>query len=302
MRLLSIGEVLWDISEDGTMFIGGAPLNVAAHFRRLGGEALLFSVVGEDQRGLRALKEMEALNLSTALISRHPHLPTGTALVLRDGGFCIARPAAFDALSLDEGALQRIQAFAPDWIYFGTLAQTTPETHSITETILSILPHAKCIYDVNLREGHWNLALVKKLCHMATRVKLNESEAQILHKFTRGTPFDLEIFCKTWCTEHQIDLLCVTMGHLGCVLYSDGEFSHFPAYPVEVVDTVGAGDAFVAALLYGFGESWPLEQASRMANAVAAVVASRAGATSLWSLAECERLMENFTSSLPRSS
>ena len=124
MKILSIGEVLWDVFDHDREFVGGAPLNVSAHVRRLGHSAAVFSAVGNDRRGDLALQRIKALGLSTDLIQRVPGQATGTAVVATDANanpvFTIARPAAFDFLNFSQETLNRIRDFNPDWIYFGT--------------------------------------------------------------------------------------------------------------------------------------------------------------------------------------
>ena len=142
---------------------------------------------------------------------------------------------------------------------------------------------------MNLRVGHWNLPLVKRLSNLATVLKMNESEAMVLAELS-GTPhrhFSLDVFCPFWAAAHEIDVLCITLGEAGCCVYSDGSVQRFPGYSVTVADTVGAGDAFAAAFLHGFHEGRPLYEIPRAANALGAIVASRAGATPIWQLSEC---------------
>lgn len=127
IRVLGVGEVLWDLFPEEETF-GGAPLNFCANLQRLGDEALLVSAVGSDSRGAKALKKMEQLGLGTGGIETSPRLPTGVALIenLPDTtcSFTIPRPAAFDDLNFAPEILEKVRVNAFDWIYFGTLLQT----------------------------------------------------------------------------------------------------------------------------------------------------------------------------------
>jgi fructokinase len=127
---------------------------------------------------------------------------------------------------------------------------------------------------------------------MASILKLNDDEAKLLFGLTcAGEEFTLEGFCRLWSSRHLIDTICITMGGEGCAIFYGGRLQRFKGYAVKVVDTVGAGDAFAAAFLHGFAQGWPMERIASFANALGALVASRAGATPPWTVEECLQLM-----------
>jgi fructokinase len=148
---------------------------------------------------------------------------------------------------------------------------------------------------MNLRKGHWNLELVQRLSQLASIVKLNEAEAETLFELTfgAGRPFSMEEFCRIWSKTYTIGMICVTLGPAGCLVYqAESEaFTRVPAYPVTVCDTVGSGDAFAAAFLYFYAQGRTVMESACFANALGALVASRAGATPEWTLAEIEALL-----------
>ena len=272
MKILAIGEVLWDVF-DRAEFLGGAPLNFSAAAKRLGNSVALITAVGDDVRGHRAIESMNALGLSTDFVQLLPGRETGSARVTTDSAgnasFYIQRPAAFDHLLLDETHLTALAQMRPDWIYYGTLALTHPPTEEILHRILDRLPRVRCFYDINLREGHWNLPLVERLSDLASIVKLNETEAETLFRLTQaGEEFSLEGFCRRWSSTHGVDTICVTLGERGCALFMENTFLQFDGFPVKVVDTVGAGDAFAAAFLHGHEIQWPAARTATFANAL----------------------------------
>src|SRR5580658_2416788 len=179
MRVLTLGEVLWDVIRDQE-FLGGAPLNFSVSLHRLGHDVTFASGVGADERGNRALRAVHHLGLSTKFIRINRQLPTRTAVVLENPAgnatFRIDRPAAFDVGDDDPALLSRLEQSQPDWIYFGTLAQTSPEGEARLFRITDAVPQARCFYDMNLRQGHWNLELVRRLSRRATILKLNDGE------------------------------------------------------------------------------------------------------------------------------
>lgn len=294
MRIVGIGEVLWDVI--GEMeFLGGAPLNFSVAAHRLGNSVALLTAVGADARGARVLGAMKELGLSTEFVQTTSECPTGTAVVVTDSSgnasYVIDRPAAFDCLR--GGSLPaRLAAFNPGWIYFGTLAQTGSGAEQMLEDLLQGMPGARRFYDMNLRAGHWNLQLVQRLSAVATVLKLNESEAELLFHLNFGCrDFELEEFCRRWSATYGMDTICVTLGSKGCAVFSGGQLHTFAGVSVKVVDTVGAGDAFAAAFLHGLHLGWPMERIASFANALGAIVASRSGPTPAWTIDECLQLI-----------
>jgi fructokinase len=226
--------------------------------------------------------------LPTKLVQTAPRLPTGTARISHDLHgeplFVIERPAAFDAVELTRQALASIQTLRPDWIYMGTLLQSDSAMENLVGSLLEGVQGARCFYDMNLRTGHWSLPLVERLCRSASILKLNEVEAKTLAVITDAFPraFSLESFCEAWAHRFDIEIICVTLGPGGCLIFSKEGAQRFPGYAVQVSDTVGAGDAFAAAFLHGFHQGWTIRRCAGFANALGALVASRPGATPDW--------------------
>jgi fructokinase len=102
----------------------------------------------------------------------------------------------------------------------------------------------------------------------------------------RPIEFSLEEFCRIWASAYGIDVICITLGPAGCMIYDRGAIYRVGGYEVTVRDTVGSGDAFAAAFLHGYDHGWPIRQTAHFANALGALVASRAGATPDWTIAE----------------
>lgn len=295
MRILSIGEILWDVLKEGE-FLGGAPLNFAVSAQRLGNTVALLSALGADARGALAASSIDKLGIARDLVQQVSNVGTGTAIVTTDAEgnatFSIQRPAAFDFVALNESFLSEISVLRPDWIYFGTLAQTTDEGQDRLKRLLDVNPGARCFYDINLRDGHWSLDLVQRLSGVASVVKLNEAEAERLFGLANGSQhFSIETFCRTWSSTYGGEIICITLGDKGCAVWQHGRAQVFGGFPVKVVDTVGAGDAFAAGFLHGYQDGWPLEKTASFANALGAIVASRAGGTPFWTIDECLRLM-----------
>jgi len=291
MRILSVGEILWDVIEQ-SQHLGGAPLNFAAHAQKLGHEVFPLSAVGDDERGHRALELIQQRDISTDFIRVLPGKPTGTAEVELDldgkPTFRIVRPAAYDFVELSANDIEALADLNPQWVYFGTLYHTSGAALASTLKLLDALPAAQRFYDINLRDDNWNLTAIEQLSSRTTVVKLNDWEAECLDATfdLEGDRDLLESFARIWADRYGPQVVCITRGEQGCAILKDGEFTQVPGFRVQIADTVGAGDAFAAGFVHGLSQGWTAQQIGRFANAVGAVVASKPGAIPEWSIEE----------------
>lgn len=302
-RIISIGEVLWDCFPEGER-LGGAPLNFAVHARRLGHRVVMVSAVGDDARGRRALRAMRGHRIDARLVTTTTAAETGHVSVTIDSHgeprFVIHRPAAYDLVAASAPALA---ALRPRFVYHGTLAATQPGPRALLEEALPLLRRAGAlpVYDVNLRPGCWDGDLVRHLLGLAAVVKMNENEAGELSRLlrlpdggpiTRGSaspgPVSLERFCRALASRHDLRAVCVTRGDRGCALLCGSTFVEHAGYRVRVADTVGAGDAFAAALVDGLARGWSPARMAARACRLGALVASRRGAVPRWRISELD--------------
>src|SRR6185312_2553631 len=263
MRILSVGEILWDVI-GRSEHLGGAPLNFAAHAQKLGHEVFPVSAVGDDQRGHRALQLIRERGISADFIRVLPGKPTGTAEVELDldgkPTFRIVRPAAYDLVDLSADDLQALVKLDPQWVYVGTLFHTASAALASTLRLLQVLPAAQRFYDVNLRDENWNLTAVEQLSSHATVVKLNDWEAECLDATfdVGGEEESIETFARRWADRFDVRIVCVTCGERGCSILKDGQFNRVPGFRIQIADTVGAGDAFAAGLVHGLEQGWSI--------------------------------------------
>jgi fructokinase len=274
--VLCFGECLWDVFARSSR-PGGAPLNVAVHLRRLGREALPISSVGNDSAGDRLLNLIALERLPIHGITRHPGLPTGRVDIVVDADgeprFDVRQPVAWDELSLTEQARQ--DAATAVAIVFGSLAQRSAHNRATLDELLAAMPStALRVFDVNLRAPFFDLDRVGELARTSDVVKVNRLELSTLvgdDEVERGA----HTLSKQLGGNADI---CVTMGAAGAALLHAGEWTKVEAVPVDVLDPVGSGDAFLAAIIHGMLSDESLETTLRSASLLAASVAARRGA------------------------
>ncbi len=294
MTIVSIGELLWDVFDDCER-LGGAPFNFSVHAGRLGHQVSFVSAVGQDERGRSALASAAELGLSCGLLRIAPDVPTGIVTVRLDGAgqpsFTIHRPAAYDSVHLTDDDLARISASKPDWIYFGTLLQTSSKGRETTRRVIESNPGARRFYDINLRPDCYSAGLVEELMRLAHVVKLNEDEAAAVNRMFGEQPCSVERFSRLWSERFGWQAVSVTRGAEGCAVLMGDDYAEAGGYPVEARDTVGAGDAFAAAFVHGLEQGWEARAIGDFANRVAAIVATRLGGAPPWTIQECEKLI-----------
>lgn len=267
-----VGELLWDILPSGERLLGGAPANVAYHLQHLGVDVRLVSRVGSDELGEAARLELKKRGISDVGIQVDGSLPTGSATVRcgADGliSYDFVTPAAWDRI-------QCVDVRDADAVVFGTLAQRDARSRDSIRRLTSTAPVR--IYDLNLRPPHTGLETVIESLQLATVVKMNEGEAEILAR-ELALPDEPEAFAAAIRQRYGPRVLCVTRGARGAWLVAEGHWAEVQGTHVEVIDTVGAGDAFLARFAVGLLAREPWESALREADRLGALVASRRGA------------------------
>jgi fructokinase len=284
--ILGLGEILWDILPDGRR-LGGAPANFAVMAGRLGNHVALLSRVGWDELGKEALDRLESLPLDASLVQIDSRHETGHVSVFFDEGqpqYTIHHPAAWDALELSEEWV-RIASRA-DAVCFGSLAQRGLESRQTIQTLVAQLsPTCVRVFDVNLRKPFYTSEVVEESLQLATVVKLNEDEVPLVLDLL-GMPIDsdpqledpLRIGAKGLLEEFpSLSLVAITRGDHGSLLVTRKESHEHPGIPAKVVDTVGAGDAFTAALTHYLLQGADLATLNEAGNRWGSWVASQAG-------------------------
>ena len=277
--VIGIGEILWDLLPSGPR-MGGAPANFACHARALGADAQVVSRVGDDAAGTKLLEKLIELGLPVSGISIDPTHPTGSAgvKIMDDGqpAFTIEPDVAWDHLVSDQ-ALESLFARA-DAVCFGSLAQrSAASARTIRGLVALTRPEALRVFDVNLRQNHFNVATIEASLELANVLKLNDAELPQIASMLGITGSVRECLIAL-VSRFGLRLVAFTRGGEGSILHDGVEWCEHPGLAVKVSDTIGAGDSFTAAVTMGLLNRWPIGRISEVATEVAAHVCSCSGA------------------------
>jgi fructokinase len=303
--IIGVGEILWDVLPGGKK-LGGAPTNFTYHASALGTDAYIVSSVGKDNLGNEIIDRVNELGLSSQFIqSDRKHL-TGTVDVTLDHkgipSYIIHENVAWDYIKDTEECLEL--ARKADAICFGSLGQRSQTSRN---TILKILQSSNSsgsnnclkVFDINLRQHFYNKEIIQTSMEYANVLKFNDEEFPVVIKLLgldnyirldniikthnidavdENSNFYIDILTNLT-KMYSLNLIAVTHGSKGSLLFSKGQISSHPGFQVEVVDTVGAGDAFTAAVVTGLQNGLNLDEINDLANKLASYVCSREGGT-----------------------
>jgi fructokinase len=277
--VLGIGEVLWDLLPAGRQF-GGAPVNFVYHAAQCGAIAYAVSAVGDDALGGEILRRMDALGIGRQHVAIVPTHPTGTVTVaLDDAGkphYSIREDVAWDYIPATPSLLEL--AARADAVCFGTLAQRSPVSRRTIRDVLAVVPE-RClrVFDINLRLDYYGTAVLNESLRNCDVLKLNDEELPILARLAGVDGNEFQVF-RSLLERYDLVMVALTKGTGGAVLVQRDRCSIHRGVPTTVVDTVGAGDAFTAAITIGLLRSADLDAINDFANRLASYVCSQNGA------------------------
>jgi fructokinase len=279
-KVVGLGEVLWDIFPERTC-LGGAPSNFAYITTLMGDQGIVASRVGQDSRGIEALRKLEELGLDIEHVQTDPQHATGAVLVDVDvqgvAHYEIKQPVAWDFLTWTEEWQQLAEQI--DAVCFGSLAQRSCDSRkTILRFVGATPPDALRVFDVNLRQEYFSQDVLAESMKLADLVKLNDDELPRLMKLFDFPHKEETASARHLLTHYDLDLICITRGGRGSLLVNREGCCEHPGFRVSVVDTVGAGDAFTAGLVHEYLHGASLSLMNEVANLVGAWVASESGA------------------------
>ncbi|MEZ6126215.1 MAG: carbohydrate kinase [Planctomycetaceae bacterium] len=282
-HVVGLGEVLWDIFPDRSCF-GGAPANFACSVAGVGRgsvKAWMLSAVGTDDLGQRAIAELQQRHVDVSCVQQLPQ-QTGQVLVQLDSvgqaSYEFAANTAWDNLQWSDALAE----FAPQVsaVCFGTLGQRSEVSRqTIRRFVRSTSPDCLRILDINLRSPFWDSAVIRDSLPLANILKLNSDELPVVASLLNLTGSDAAILNEIR-QRCSLRLIALTRGANGSLLMdANGHTSDLPGQSTAVVDTVGAGDAFTAAITVGLLKHLPLSELHAQAAKLAAWVCTQPGAT-----------------------
>ncbi|MGQ8337810.1 carbohydrate kinase family protein [Sunxiuqinia sp. A32] len=291
-QILCIGEVLWDVFPDQKK-IGGAPVNFAYHVSKLGIESLAISAIGNDKLGDELLYMLDKAGLHYD-IGRNEY-PTGTVKInlSRNGvpQYEICEPVAWDFIRLNPEleAIAR-NAYA---VCYGSLAQRGILSRESIRQLVQLVPEtAYKVFDINLRQQFYSKELISDSLKICNVLKINNEELEIVSDMFGFSGSQDEI-CRMLINEYKLSLLVLTCGINGSYLYTINQKSFRETPMVKVVDTVGAGDSFTAAIVAGLLKDRLLEETHDMAVRLSAFVCAESGAMPDYHLEDLNEFFNN---------
>jgi fructokinase len=289
--IVCFGEVLWDILPSGAV-PGGAPMNVAYHLQKLNKNPALITRVGIDKRGQDLMNIFSQQGVCTDFFQVDNEYETGKVYTnpteQNEVVYDIVKPVAWDFIAWDDTFTEVIEN--ADFFVFSSLAARNKVS---CETLFQLLELAKNkVLDINLRVPHFNRKIVEELIQKTDFIKMNLAELELITGwFSNYT--SIEDRMKSIREKFSIANMVVTMGGNGAILFMNGNVIKHQGYKVDVVDTVGSGDAFLAGLLSQLLDNVTSEDALEFANGLGAFIATQRGACPEYNTEEIKELIQN---------
>jgi len=285
----AIGEILFDVYPTSKA-LGGAPINFLFHIFKLTGQGTIVSRVGHDVLGEKVRSFLSDSGISTNYIQDDHKNPTGITNVTLDEQkiptFNIDTDRAFDFIE-NNSELQTLLAEKTDCLYFGSLAQRSDVSRSTIQSLFD--NNIKYFCDLNIRQKFYSEDIIIRSLKSADVLKVNIDELELLNKLLIGDEFDMMQTSFELMGKYNIDLMAITKGAEGATLIMDEKPNHYKLEAKEVVDTLGAGDAFASILCVGYLYNWELPFINKTANDFAGEICKIKGA-----LPDDDSLYENL--------
>jgi fructokinase len=277
--VVGLGEILWDLLPQGKI-LGGAPANVAFHANQLGAYGIPVSVVGKDEYGTQLLNELNKKEIDTNYIQIDELHRTGVVEVtFREGepNYNITENVAWDNLKITKELLEIIKR--ADALYFGTLASRSENNRAVINTLVNDVK-SSCIryYDLNIRQNYYSGELIENLIRSTDILKLNEVELNLI-KIMYNLGGNYSEIATNIIKMFELKMIVLTMGANGSMIIDQNGFSHVTPRLMNVIDTVGAGDSFSAAIIIGLLNNMDIGSINEYASKISSYVCSVIGGT-----------------------
>ncbi len=293
--LVCFGELLWDILPTANV-AGGAPFNIVNRANALGVASAVISSVGDDPLGKALLSLVEEKGNASSFIQTHPILQTSvvniTVSPYGEPKYDIVKPVAWDDIVVNDINLQLVSDC--DVFVYSSLGIRSAASR---EAMFELEKRARLsVCDINLRDGHYERSTIERMLEVADILRMNEDELSMLSQWMGIESASVERKMELIQEAYRYDTIIVTLGSKGALSLRDGQLIQQAVFKVNVRDTVGSGDAFLAAYLTQRLKNVREQQALRYACAVGAVTASKDGGTPIITQDEIMALLSDSAS------
>lgn len=274
-NIVCYGEILWDILP-GKSLPGGVPMNVAYHLKKLDEQPIMISRIGNDQHGKKLVDIFLEKGMSSEYFQVDDDHPTGLVYAKpneqNEMSYDIVYPSAWDYIELE----QRFEELVSNAQYFiyGSLASRAERSKQTLYRLLEVAPVK--VLDINLRPPHFNQSLITSLISNSDILKMNQSELELVSSWF-GEYHSEQDMISSIQDRFQLETIIVTKGAEGALLSNKGNFYAHPGYRVDVADTIGSGDSFLAGFLHSIKKTNNHQESLAFACALGALVASLPG-------------------------
>lgn len=271
------GEILWDGLPTGKT-LGGAPLNLGLRLQSFGNEVKIISRIGKDDLGDEIINELKYRNFDYSHVQIDAHEASGYVDVFLDekgsASYNIRKPVAWDFIELNKINLDLVRK--ADAFIYGSLASRNENSK---RTLLELISVAKYkIFDINLRSPHYDFSTIQQMMEESDIIKMNDEELFIISDFF-NTPYNsLEKNIVFIAEKVKCSKICITKGKHGAVFYENGVFYYNSGFRINVKDTIGAGDSFLATFIHYYLTGTEITKSLEYACAMGAIVSSNEGA------------------------
>ncbi len=288
--VVCFGEILWDVLP-GNIVPGGAPMNVAYHLKKLGIQPALITRVGLDNYGKKLIQLMEKQGISTDYFQMDFELDTGKVTMTAGEDehvhYDIVQQVAWDNIQWDEQFESLLSASA--FFVFGSLSTRSEASRQVLYRLLEVAQFK--VLDINLRPPHYSRAILERLMRGVGVLKLNLEELELLTGWFSGYKTEADRI-EALQDQFHIPTIVVTKGSRGAVMLIDGVFYEHPGFRVDMADTVGSGDAFLAGLIFKISQGTSPPEAIQFASAMGALIATYSGPCPEYKIEEVRKIIE----------
>ena len=288
-KIVCFGEVLWDVFPTHKT-IGGAPLNVALRLKSFQNDISLISCLGDDTSGKELKLELEKFSISYYLQTDKEYKTSTVAISLDKNGsasYLIHKPCAWDNIQVNNELKSLVKN--SDAFIFGSLVARSNTSRNTLITLLDISKFS--VFDVNLRSPHYQISSIQILMNAANFIKFNDDELKEISMSLGYQSASIEQTILFIAKKTNTTSIAVTLGSKGAILFYEERFFYCKGYQVEVADTVGSGDSFLATLIDALLKDEDPQLAIDKACAVGALVAKNKGANPMISEVEIDAIM-----------